>query len=161
MAGDGAPHAKAISQIAISIGEILGCLVAPIVGAVVGRRPVYFGLCLLSLASCGYMFRAFDSYNMQFVLMAAVVDASQRPSTAGCLCTCRNSSRPAFARRAKVSVSISDASWLPFGALYMGQLVGMFGGSYSRAGAMITLIYALGAVLIWLRPETKGKPLPD
>jgi uncharacterized protein len=39
--------------------------------------------------------------------------------------------------------------------------VGMFGGSYSRAGAMITLIYALGLVLIWFAPETKGKPLPD
>ena len=73
LGGETQPHAKAIVQIAISIGAIIGCVVAPIIGGMVGRRPVYFALCLLSLASCGYMFRAFDSYNMQFVLMAAVV----------------------------------------------------------------------------------------
>jgi hypothetical protein len=25
----------------------------------------------------------------------------------------------------------------------------------------ITLVYILGLMLIWLAPETKGKPLPD
>jgi len=43
----------------------------------------------------------------------------------------------------------------------MGQLVGLFGGSYARAGATITLIYAVGLVLIWFAPETKGKPPPE
>jgi hypothetical protein len=36
-----------------------------------------------------------------------------------------------------------------------------FGGSYARAGAVITLIYAVGLGLIWFAPETKGRPLPD
>ena len=73
LAGHAQPHAKAIVQIAISIGAVIGCLVAPIIGGMVGRRPVYFALCLLSLTSCGYMFRALNSYNMQFVVMAGVV----------------------------------------------------------------------------------------
>jgi hypothetical protein len=47
------------------------------------------------------------------------------------------------------------------GALLQGRLVQSFGGSYARAGAIVTLIYLLGMVLIWLAPETKGKPLPD
>jgi hypothetical protein len=42
----------------------------------------------------------------------------------------------------------------------MGTLMGALGGSYARAGAVITLVYALGLVLIWFAPETKGKPLP-
>jgi hypothetical protein len=46
------------------------------------------------------------------------------------------------------------------GALTQGQLVGHFNGSYARAGAIITLIYLPGMALIWLAPETKGKPLP-
>ena len=41
----------------------------------------------------------------------------------------------------------------------MGQLVGMFGGSYSRAGAMTTLIYSLGLVLIWFRARNQGKTI--
>lgn len=30
-----------------------------------------------------------------------------------------------------------------------------------KADAMIALIYLLGMALIWLAPETKGRPLPD
>jgi len=47
------------------------------------------------------------------------------------------------------------------GALQMGALMREFGGSFARAGAVVTLIYALGLVLIWLAPETKGRPLPE
>jgi hypothetical protein len=35
-----------------------------------------------------------------------------------------------------------------------------FDGSYARAGAIITLVYVIGMVVVWLAPETKGKPLP-
>jgi len=47
------------------------------------------------------------------------------------------------------------------GALTQGQLVSATGGSYAKAGALVTLIYLLGMGLIWLAPETKGKPLPE
>jgi hypothetical protein len=47
------------------------------------------------------------------------------------------------------------------GALQMGHLLQLYKGSYAQAGATITLIYVLGLVLIWLGPETRGKPLPD
>jgi len=47
------------------------------------------------------------------------------------------------------------------GAIKMGALMQQFDGSYARAGAVITLIYIVGLVAIWLAPETKGKPLPE
>ena len=43
----------------------------------------------------------------------------------------------------------------------MGDLVKVLGGNYGTAIFNITLIYILGLVLIWLAPETKGKPLPE
>jgi hypothetical protein len=46
------------------------------------------------------------------------------------------------------------------GALQMGHLLNFYNGSYARAGATVTLVYAAGLVLIWFAPETKGKPLP-
>ncbi|HRE83366.1 MAG TPA: MFS transporter, partial [Opitutaceae bacterium] len=46
-------------------------------------------------------------------------------------------------------------------AVQMGTLMGAFGGSYAKAGAIITLIYLVGLVVIWLAPETKGRPLPQ
>ena len=47
------------------------------------------------------------------------------------------------------------------GALQMGALMRQFNGSYAQAGAVITLVYAIGLGLIWLAPETKGRPLPE
>ena len=47
------------------------------------------------------------------------------------------------------------------GALVQADLMRHYGGSYPKAGATVTLIYALGLLIIWLAPETKGKPLPD
>ena len=43
----------------------------------------------------------------------------------------------------------------------MGALMQTFSGSYARAGAVVTLIYALGMIAIWFGPETRGLPLPD
>jgi len=47
------------------------------------------------------------------------------------------------------------------GNLFMGQLVELFGGDYARAMGAITMVYLLGLLLIWIAPETKGKPLPE
>jgi hypothetical protein len=47
------------------------------------------------------------------------------------------------------------------GAITQGALVQAFGGSYAQAGAIVTLIYVAGMVLVWFAPETKGRPLPE
>ena len=48
------------------------------------------------------------------------------------------------------------------GALLQSSLMtGVFHGSYAQAGATISLIYVAGMAVIWLAPETRGKPLPE
>ena len=47
------------------------------------------------------------------------------------------------------------------GALTQGKLVAALGESYARAGAVVTLVYVAGMILIWFAPETKGRPLPE
>ena len=47
------------------------------------------------------------------------------------------------------------------GALVQGQLVAHYGGSYAQAGAVVTLVYLAGMLLIWLGPETRGRGLPE
>ena len=47
------------------------------------------------------------------------------------------------------------------GALGGGQLLSYFGEDYARTGAITSLVYLVGLVLIWFCPETKGRPLPD
>jgi hypothetical protein len=47
------------------------------------------------------------------------------------------------------------------GVLETGRLMQVFDGSYPRACATISLVYVAGMLLIWLAPETKGRPLPE
>ena len=67
-----AARSKAAVQIVLAIGAIIGCFVAPVVGGILGRRPVYFGLCLLSLLSCAYLFRLLNPSKL-LVLAVGVV----------------------------------------------------------------------------------------
>ncbi len=47
------------------------------------------------------------------------------------------------------------------GALQTGNLMRLFQGGYPQACSAMSLIYLAGIALIWLAPETRGKPLPE
>lgn len=52
------------------------------------------------------------------------------------------------------------------GALQTGALISLLGGSdpklgYPQACSLMSLIYLVGMAIIWLAPETRGKPLPE
>jgi hypothetical protein len=47
------------------------------------------------------------------------------------------------------------------GGLQTAALMALFGGSFPKAGSVLTLFYLVGLVIIWLGPETKGQPLPS
>lgn len=158
---NGAARAKAGIQIWLSIGAIIGCFVAPVVGGVWGRRPVYFALCLLSLVSCAYLFRALDTYNLHFLLAVGFVGAVTA-AFYGWLPLYLPELFPTRIRATGQGLSFNFGRILAaVGTLNMGAMVSLLGGNYPKAGASITLIYAVGLFLIWLAPETKGKPLPE
>jgi hypothetical protein len=46
-------------------------------------------------------------------------------------------------------------------ALESGRLLDHFERDYARMGAIMSLVYIVGMVLIWFCPETKGQPLPE
>jgi MFS family permease len=152
---------KASVQIIISIGAIIGCFVAPVIGGIWGRRPVYFGLCLLSLISCAYLFRFLDRYDLQFMIVAGFVGAITA-AFYGWLPLYLPELFPTRVRATGQGLSFNFGRIIAAaGNVVMGLQVYFYGGDYSRAMAYITLVYALGLVLIWVAPETKGKPLPE
>lgn len=153
--------AKANTQIVVAFGAVCGALVAPLIGARLGRRPAYFLLCLLSLVLCAILFRTITGYGPGFLLLSFAVGAATasfygwfplylpelfptrvRATAQG---TCYNSGRVLAA----------------VGAEAQGGLVRHYNGSYAHAGAVVTIVYLLGMGLIWLAPETRGKRLPD
>jgi len=154
-------RAKASVQIIMAIGAILACFWAPIIGGLWGRRPVYFGLCLISLLSCAYLFRFLDRYDLHFMIVAFVA-GGVTAAFYGWLPLYLPEIFPTRVRATGQGLSFNFGRIIAaVGTLYMGQLVNMLGGDYGQAMASITLIYILGMILIWFAPETKGKPLPE
>ncbi len=155
------PAAKAVTLFAIGGGAIIGSFVGPLFGGRFGRRPAYFGLCLGSLVLCGYLFRAVNAYGTQFVVMAFLVGAFTA-AFYGWLPLYLPELFPTRVRATGQGVCYnSGRMFAAVGALTQGQLVSRFEGSYARAGAVITLVYLLGLLLIWFAKETKGQPLPE
>ncbi len=159
--GGKVPGAKATVQIMSSLGAIIGCLLAPVVGGKIGRRPAFFGLCLFSLLVCAFLFRTLTEYNTLFIATVFVT---------GCMTAAFYGWFPLYlpelfptrVRATGQGVSYNSGRILAaVGALTGGELVKHYGGSYAQAGAVVTLVYFLGLVLIWFAPETKGKPLPE
>jgi MFS family permease len=154
-------NAKGLTQMLSGVGAVMGCLVGAWIGDRVGRRPAYFLLCLASLLTCGGLFRFVDQYGPLFlglVLMAGATTAAFY----GWLPLYLPELFPTRVRATGQGLCYNSGRILAaFGALEMGQLLKFYGGSYARAGATITLVYLAGLLVIWLAPETKGKPLPE
>jgi MFS family permease len=161
MTGGAQPKVKAYSQLAASIGAIVGCLIAPILGGRYGRRPVYFGLCLASLIACSFLFRTFHSYGGAFLLTVGVVGMCTA-SFYGWLPQYLPELFPTRVRATGQGLAFNFGRILAAaGAWQMGSLMAFFDKSYAKAGEAIVLVYLVGMVLIWFAPETKGRPLPE
>jgi MFS family permease len=155
-----AAAAKADAQMLQAFGAILGCLLAPLAGARLGRRPAYFLLCFASLLLCGFMFRAISRFDGAFLITGFLVGGATA-SFYGWFPLYLPELFPTRVRATGQGLSYNFGRvFAAGGALVQGQLVVYFGGSYPQAGAMVTLVYLVGMGVIWLAPETKGKPLP-
>ena len=143
------------------LGAIVGTIIAPLAGARFGRRPAYFVLCLGSLLICAGLFRFVGHYGRIFLFLVFLA-GGVTAAFYGWLPLYLPELFPTRVRATGQGLCYNFGRLLAAaGALAQGQLVSAYGGSYAKAGATITLIYALGLMLIWLAPETKDMPLPD
>jgi MFS transporter, SHS family, sialic acid transporter len=154
-------NAKGLTQMLCGFGAMVGGFFGPVIGGRLGRRPAYFLLCLASLVSCGYLFRFVDSFGATFLVMTWLTGAVTA-SFYGWLPLYLPELFPTRVRATGQGFCYNSGRLLAaLGALQMGSLLQHYEGSYAKAGAAITLVYAVGLVLIWCAPETKGQPLPD
>lgn len=161
LVGPSMPWAKAESAMACSLGAIVGCVIGPLLGGRLGRRPAFFLLCVASLVTCAFLFRAELAYNLGFQVAVFAVGASTA-AFYGWFPLFLPELFPTRARATGQGICYNTGRvFAAVGAVLGGRLVGWFDGDYARMGSTITLVYILGMGLIWLIPETKGKPLPE
>lgn len=161
MSGGKQPAVKAWTQFYQSIGAALGCMVAALLGGALGRRLTYFLLCLASLMTTQILFRVFSEVNAGFFVVVFLVGATTA-SFYGWLPLYLPEIFPTRVRATGQGLSFNAGRMLAaMGAWQMPALMAFFDKSYPRAGETIVLVYLVGMALIWLAPETKGKPLPE
>ena len=138
-----------------------GCLVGSWLGGRLGRRPAYFILCLGSLISCALLFRGIDAYGPAFLTLCFIV-GTMTAAFYGWLPLYLPELFPTRVRATGQGIAFNAGRiFAAVAAVQMGALMGMFDASYAKAGAIITLIYTVGLVVIWMAPETRGQPLPE
>lgn len=161
MGGQSDPALKSMIQLFSALGATVGSLAAPLVGGVIGRRWTYFWMCVCALAACYWLFFGLHAYGAMF-LFSTFLAGLFTASFYGWLPLYLPELFPTRARATGQGLAFNAGRVLAaLGAWQMPALLGFFGGSYQKAGATLASIYALGMVLIWLAPETKGRPLPE
>jgi MFS family permease len=151
------PTAIGVAGMVIAAGAIVGCLIAPLIAGALNRRIAYFLLCLGSLISCQILFRYFTDYTWSFLAMSFIV-GGVTAAFYGWLPLYLPELFPTRVRATAQGVAFN------FGriAAGVGAITGaMVGKDFAHIGVYISYIYAIGMAIIWLAPETKGKPLPE
>jgi MFS family permease len=155
------PDAAPMTQVSSSIGAAFGCIVGALLGGRFGRRPVYAGLCVMSLLMLLGMFTLNTQFGWQFVLWAGATGAVTA-SFYGWLPLYLPELFPTKVRATGQGFSYNFGRILAaVGALQTGNLLTLFGNDYAKACSIAAGVYVIGLVLIALAPETKGKPLPE
>ena len=155
------PTAKDYSLMAVSIGAVVGTILAALAAGRYGRRITYTVLCVASTASMLYLYQTNDTYNWHFLISAFI---------AGGITASFYGFFPLYLPelfRTRIRAT-SQGFAFNFGriiaaiaGLQTAQIMGLFDGDLARACSVLSFIYIIGLVIIWFAPETKGQPLPE
>jgi MFS family permease len=153
------PESKALTQIFSALGAIIGTVLAAYLGDWLGRRLSYVLLCLLSLGSTVLFFRTNDSVGAYFLCTAFLAGACTA-SFYGWLPLYLPELFRTRVRATGQGFSFNFGRILAaVGTLQLVPLLAHYG--YAEACSLMALIYLVGLVVIWLAPETRGRPLPE
>lgn len=156
------PSAKAYTQMLSAAGAIIGTIAAALMGDWLGRRLAYFLLCVTSLASALFFFQWNQHYGPVFLATAALA-GGLTASFYGWLPLYLPELFRTGVRATGQGFSFNFGRVLAaIGVLQIGHLMkDVFKNDYANACSLMSLIYVVGMVIIWLAPETRGKPLPE
>jgi MFS family permease len=157
---NGEPTAKSYTQMCTAGGAIVGCIAAALIGGWLGRRITYFMLCVGSIASIFGLYQLNSSYGVQLLVMAFI---------AGTITAAFYGWLPLYLPelfRTRVRATGQGFGFnfgrvlAAIGVLQLPVVMKNLDVGWPGACTAMSAIYLVGMVLIWLAPETKGKPLP-
>lgn len=162
LAGSSVREARSFTQISSALGAILGTMAGAMLGKWLGRRLIYTLLCLSSLGSAMLLYQGTRSYGPWFLACVFLV-GSTTASFYGWLPLYLPELFRTAVRATGQGFSYNFGRILAaMGVLQTGNLMkDVFKDNYPQALSVVSLVYLVGIALIWLAPETYGKPLPE
>ncbi len=154
------PRAKAYTQIAASVGAMIGCVAAALAGDWLGRRMTYALLCIGSMAAITGLYQLNDSYTFSYLVWAFI---------AGGITAAFYGWLPLYLPelfRTRVRATGQGFGFnfgrilAAVGVLQLPVVMNQLNVGWQGACTVMSVIYVVGLALIWFAPETKGKPLP-
>jgi hypothetical protein len=169
---DGGPYyAKEYTQMYSALGAIVGTIAAALVGGWLGRRITYVLLCIGSILALVYMYQANDTFGPK-LLVSVFVAGGLTAAFYGWFPLYLPELFPTSIRATSQGFAYNFGRVISaVGSLQTATLTAWFAQdiakdrieleAFPKAGASLAAIYLIGVFIIWLGPETKGKPLPE
>ncbi len=155
------PHLKAWTQVQRSAGGAISSLLGGWLADLMGRRKSYFLISATSLAVSAYIFRWLEPTHPQFAWMAFLLGFVSG-FYFGWLPLCLPELFPTRVRSTGAGVTFNFGRVAAAaGVLGGGTLMRLYDGDYGRVGAITSLVYALGMVLVWFMPKSASGRLKD
>jgi MFS family permease len=171
----GTPYATTAASytlLALASGAVIGTVTAALIAGRFGRRITYAAMCVGSLGACLLLYQTNDAFNVRFLTCAFI---------AGALTAAFYGWFPLYLPelfRTSVRATSQGFSYnfgriiAAIGTLQTAALMALFTRpewtpqqvetlSFPKAASLLSMIYLVGLVIVWLGPETKGKPLPE
>ncbi len=155
------PEAKYYTQFWSALGACFGAILGALLGGWVGRRLAYSILCLAALASTLVFFQINHQVDALFLVTAFLAGATSA-SFYGWLPLYLPELFRTGMRATGQGFGFNFGRVLAaIGVLQLASLMAAFDGNLPRAASVLCCVYILGLGLIWLAPETRGRPLPE
>jgi MFS family permease len=163
--------AKEHTLIAMASGAVLGTIIAALIADWLGRRITYAFLCAGSFVSMIYLYQANDAYGTK-LLASSFAAGGITAAVYGLFPLYFPELFPTCIRATAQGFAFNFGRVLSaIGALQTASLIAIFAQgiavdeietkAFPMAGATLATIYLIGVCIIWLGPETKGRPLPN
>ena len=161
VAGSANPDYKSTAQAWWSVGAVLGSFLGAQLASLIGRRLAYFLISLGSTAiTCGLFL--FTKPMQPIFLPLLFAQGFIATLFFGWLPLYLPELFPTRVRATGSGIAYNVGRFATAAGLFFaGTLVNFFGGDYSRVGAVMALIYALGMIVIWFAPDTTNKSLEE
>jgi MFS family permease len=168
----GQHNAKEWTLVWLSVGAIIGTIVAAKLGDWFGRRVTYCALCFVSMLSVWALYLTVDAYGTKLLVLATIAGITTA-SFYGWLPLYLPELFRTQVRATGQGFGYNFGRILAaIGVLQMSTLLTRFNQpwelgplivpkGFPSVCVMISFVYLIGMAIIWLAPETKDKPLPD